>query len=120
MFFSPILKVVLQYIPCNQNVICVFRFQFSRENYKNMRNEFRGNGPHQRSWTLYSQSECSLGPLQLIIPVLQKRHTGRQGKEWPFYDVSLFALNSSQWMWLAAKGFFALRIQLIKALLPHN
>lgn len=37
-----------------------------------------------------------LGPLQLIIPVLQKRHTGRQGKEWPFYDVSLFALNSSQ------------------------
>ena len=37
-----------------------------------------------------------LGPLQLIIPVLQKRDTGRQGKEWPFYDVSLFALNSSQ------------------------
>ena len=30
-----------------------------------------------------------LGPLQLIIPVLQKRHTGRKGKEWPFYDVSL-------------------------------
>jgi len=38
----------------------------------------------------------SLGPLQLIIPVLRKRHTGRKGKEWPFYDVSLFALNSSQ------------------------
>ena len=37
-----------------------------------------------------------LGPLQLIIPVLQKRHTGRQGKEWSIYDVSLFALNSSQ------------------------
>ena len=37
-----------------------------------------------------------LGPWQLIIPALQKRQTGRQGKEWPFYDVSLFALNSSQ------------------------
>ena len=37
-----------------------------------------------------------LGPLQLIIPVLQKRHTARQGKEWSSYDVSLFALNSSQ------------------------
>ena len=45
-----------------------------------------------------------LGPLQLIIPVLQKRHTGRQGEEWPFYDVSLFAL----------------RIQLIKTLLHNN
>ena len=36
-----------------------------------------------------------LCPLQLIIPVLQKHHTRRQGKEWPFNDVSLFALNSS-------------------------
>ena len=43
-----------------------------------------------------ANQSVALGPLQLIIPVLQKRHTGRQGKDWPFYDVSLFALNSSQ------------------------
>ena len=43
-----------------------------------------------------ANQSVALGPLQLIIPVLQKPHTGRQGKEWPFYDVSLFALNSSQ------------------------